>query len=586
MSFRAMTAVRVMALVLLGSLGGQYRVLADEVPVAQWVPGDAAIYAEVVAPEALLDRTTSKSFQSIVAAIPGYAKAEKDGQVKQFHDALAFVANALETTPDKGLRDLAGRGIVLVVEGENKAYLVITPKDAAFLERAHAKLLELARQDATSKGKPDPISQSEHRGIKAYSVSPKEAHAIVDGRLVVASGGETLKAVIDRIQDKPKSGALADNADWKARRAKVGPETVAWSFVRLDRLRELDPKRFASKDPVNPGLTLLFGPWVEAAQKSPWTSLALNWTESRLAASLTVPTPAGGYSKALGRYLPPKGEGAPALITPRGTILSLGLWRDLSAIWEVRTDIFTPEVLQGFAQLDTFAGQFFGGRDFGTGVLGSLSHDWRLVVARQEEKDYDTVPDVKLPAFALVVDLKPDDEEFSQRLKSAFQSFIGLVNLGAAQNQAPPLMLGSETLEGVTIATSRFSTPKNPKKEEPVNQRFNFSPSSAQVGNTFILGSSVALTRDLVRGAKNPGKASDATLAGQANGEELGKLIDQNSERLITQNMQEKGNDRGKAEQEIGLLAKLVRYLGQASLRAQDHGDGLQLDLDFALGSK
>src|SRR5262249_36757087 len=83
-------------------------------------------------------------------------------------------------------------------------------------------------------------------------------------------------------------------------------------------------------------------------------------------------------------------------------------------------------------------------------------------------------PDVKLPAFALIIDLKPEDEDFHQRLKVAFQSFIGLANLGAAQQKAPPLELGSESFEGVTIATAKFMPPKtDPSEKEPVHGRHN-----------------------------------------------------------------------------------------------------------------
>ena len=53
------------------------------------------------------------------------------------------------------------------------------------------------------------------------------------------------------------------------------------------------------------------------------------------------------------KFLPPKGAGAPAPLRPKGTIASLGLWRDMSAIWEVRNDLFPPQVVQGLAQLDT-----------------------------------------------------------------------------------------------------------------------------------------------------------------------------------------------------------------------------------------
>ena len=251
-----------------------------------------------------------------------------------------------------------------------------------------------------------------------------------------------------------------------------------------------------------------------------------------MAAELILPVPPGGRGAAFRGFVPPEGSGAPALAKPPGMIASLSLWRDLSAVWESRADLFPPEAVQGLAQLDTFAGQFFGGRDFGTGVLGALTSDWRLVVAMQDYAAMSPVPDVKLPAFALVVDVRPDDDDFAARLKVAFQSFVGLANLGAAQSKAPPLELGSETFEGVTISTTHFMAPAKKASDEaadakePVHSRHNFSPSAAQVGEHFILSSSLGLTRDLVKSLKSPGKPDDATLAVEAEGAALAGLVD------------------------------------------------------------
>ena len=77
----------------------------------------------------------------------------------------------------------------------------MTPSDPALLKKANEVLLELARKDATDKGKPDPIKQGDYRGVTGYSAGPKEAYAIVEGRLVIADRGETVKAVIDRVLD-------------------------------------------------------------------------------------------------------------------------------------------------------------------------------------------------------------------------------------------------------------------------------------------------------------------------------------------------------------------------------------------------
>src|SRR5262249_59597288 len=96
----------------------------------------------------------------------------------------------------------------------------------------------------------------------------------------------------------------------------------------------------------------------------------------------------------------PRGAGAPGLAKPPGTVASLGLWRDLAAVWEARADLLPPEAVQNLAKLDTFAGQFFGGRDFGTGVLGALGTDWRLVVALQDDPAARPGPPLEPPPLA------------------------------------------------------------------------------------------------------------------------------------------------------------------------------------------
>lgn len=319
-------------------------------------------------------------------------------------------------------------------------------------------------------------------------------------------------------------------------------------------------------------------------RKADWASAAFSWTDAGLGAELALPTPSGGYPEALKGFVPPNGRGATKPVNPPGTIASLSLWRDLSSLWEARADLFPPEAVQGLAKLDGVAGQFFGARDFGTDVLGPLGDEWRLVVARQDHASLKPVPDMKLPAFALVVDLKPGDNDFAQRLKVAFQSIVGLVNLGGAQSKSPPLELGAETVEDVTISTARYMLPKAaPNAKEPVHMRHNFSPSLAQVGNQLILSSSVSLTRSLIQTFKTPAKPEDATLMVKADGRELADLVEINKTRLVMQNMLEKGHDKTQAEREISVLTQLLRYLGLAQLSVQDSAETVKFKLSFDL---
>ena len=420
-----------------------------------------------------------------------------------------------------------------------------------------------------------------------YGTGKDEAHAIVRDTLVISQSTEAVKRVVERATGGMKDG-LTGNPEWKARRGHASADTLAWGLVRLDRLREIDKKFIvAESSQNNPGPAFLLGPWVDAFRKANWAAAQIKLSDDHLGLELAMPTPSRSDSDPIKKFLPPKGQGAPAPLKPKGTIASLGLWRDMSAIWEVRNDLFPPQVVQGLAQLDTFAGQYFGGRDFGSGVLGAIGPDWRIVVAEQDYSQIKPVPDTKLPAFALVIDLKPDDDEFAQRLKVAYQSFIGLANLGGRRRSRPPLELGPEVVDGVTIATSHFMAANAaPGAQEPVHQRQNYSPSAAQVDNHFIISSSLGLTKDLIPVLRKPAKETDVTAIIEADGPTLAHLLGMNRQRLVTQYMLEKGNDKATASGQIDLLLNLLQYAGRGLLTARDGEKAVEFHLDFALGAK
>ncbi|WP_435007358.1 hypothetical protein P12x_004680 [Tundrisphaera lichenicola] len=552
-----------------------------------WIVGDAVASVEVVRPSDLIKRLTNEPVPTLLGSIPGYQRYLAGDAYREHRAALEVVSGRLGTTWDRALENILGDGLVLAIEPGTppRGILVATPRDPAFLAKSLETLIALAREDAATKGKPDPIRSAEHRGVLGYNLGPNVALAIVDGTLVIAESAETLKSVIDRSIDPLDPGStLAGEPLWKARRsADLSGDALAWAFLRVDRLRKLDSNALKVPDQVNPLAGLLFSDWVEAVRKTPWTSAGLTWTEQRLGLDLTVATPPEGYSEALRRYLPSEGKGASTPLAVKGSIASVSLWRDLSSLWEVRSDLFPPEVVQGFAQLDTVAGTFFGGRDFGTDVLGALGSNWRLVIASQDTSDFDPMPADKLPAFALIADLKPDDPDFAIRLKSAFQSIIGLINLGAAESKAPPLMLGSETIDGVAVATSKFLKPKVVEPTEPVHTRHNFTPSAAQVGDHFILSSSLGLVRNLIPALKNPTEPTGATVLIEADGAELAGLVAANRPKLVMQNMLEQGNDKPKAESEIDFLARALKTLGRGSFSAIDSPEEVRLRLNFKL---
>ena len=594
--------VGALAMILWLGLGVARAEAPAPLDITRWVSDDAVIFVEAGRPSDLLDRLMDARVQKPLLNVPSIRNATEGEPFRKLQEVAELVSAKLGTTWEKALRDLTGGGIVFAVEAvegsKPNVYLVATPSDTAILKKATETLVELARKDAADKGNSDPVKKVEYRGAIGYHIGEQLVYGIFKDRLLIVDRGETGKMLIDRVEDGPEPAKrLADAADFKTRRTTVKSDAMVWAFARADRLRKLDPKKFGANGKNNPGQIILLGGWPDAIRKAPWVGASLTWTAATMAADITMPVQAGGRDAAYKGFAPPKGSGAPALVKPPGTIASLSLWRDLSAAWESRAELLPPETVQGLAQLDTFAGQFFGGRDFGTGVLGALTSDWRLVVALQDVKSLKPVPDVKLPAFALIVDVKPGDDDFAQRLRVAFQSFVGLVNLGAAQTKSPPLELGSESFEGITVSTARFMPPaptsiaekakaptSEPDKKAPVHLRHNFSPSTAQVENHFVIGSSVAITRDMIGSLKSPGKPQAATLAVEADGNALATLVDLNRDQLVMRNMLDKGHAKEQAESEVGLLAALLRYLGQGRLAIQDDPEMTKIGLEFKLG--
>lgn len=598
-------ATRVLGLGILcvGSIfGWSHAASEDDVP-SRLLKRDTWLYFEVREPRAIVDRWESDWVRSLFQT-PDLAKAWESPQLKQMREVVEFVSLKLGMTSTESVRKLFGGGLVLAIEPGGEpgfhAYAIVTAGEPEYLDRFHAALVELARADAAAKGNPDPVSEFQHGGVGCFSVSSEEAHAIAGGRLWIANGRKALKSLLDRRQ-QPPAESLESDARFQAAHRTRGAQSTVWAFGRLGPLRELqaaqERKEGKESKPADPNTVILLGPWLAALERSPLGVAALRWTEKRLDLQVELDWPDGAVSERFKGFVPPRASRAPQLLLPKRGIASFGLWRDWSNIWENRAQLLSPEAVQNLAQLDTTAGTFFGGRDFGSGVLGAIGPNWRVVVAHQDYQRLDPQPDLKLPGFAIVFEVDPADEEFTLRLQAAFQSFIGLANLDAAQKKAPPLLLSSVDVEGVRIATARYVRSSGKSQTgtresvdaAPIPDQFNFTPSAALVDRTFVLSTSLDLARDLVHAIRSQSavnedsEARGPTLVGELRGESLAQLVVLNRERLVGQNMLEKGNDRTTAEAAIASLERLLSLVEQGRLEVTDRADAMEVQFQVQL---
>ncbi len=387
---------------------------------------------EVPQPELLIDRLTDPRVQQYLGVLPQYRKFLEGDQFRQLKAVVNLVSSQVGTTWERGLRDLTGGGIALSVEAdpgqEPRIYLLITPKDLPLLERTHQVLLKLAREDAKKNARPDPVRTSDHKGVVVYAVGGDKGpgYAIIAGQLAISNSTKNLLRWIDEHLETQSAGdaggagkakpdliRFADRPEWKAMREHQPADVVAWGYADLDKLRTFDPKRFTLPEKGDTGIVLLFGSWFEVLRQAHSIKASIRWSATELGATLELPVSQQGRPATIKGYVPDGVHGSAPLLHPPGTIASLSLWRDWATIWESKADLFAPEVVQGFAQLDTLAGQFLGGREFGPDVLGAFDPHWRLVIAQQDYSALKPEPDPKIPAFALVAELNGSDDEFA-----------------------------------------------------------------------------------------------------------------------------------------------------------------------------
>ncbi len=123
---------------------------------------------------------------------------------------------------------------------------------------------------------------------------------------------DTLKKLVDRVLDGEKAGpSLAESVGVEREAGRQVGAPQAWGTLRLDRLRELDPRRFGFKREANPPATFLLGSWLEVIRKADWASAAASWTEAGLEGGVDFASSVGRVSGRFEGVCPSHRAGCP-----------------------------------------------------------------------------------------------------------------------------------------------------------------------------------------------------------------------------------------------------------------------------------
>jgi hypothetical protein len=288
-------------------------------------------------------------------------------------------------------------------------------------------------------------------------------------------------------------------------------------------------------------------------------------------------------------YFDREGQGgAPPLLKPAGTLLTLSTYRDFGSLWRHAPDLFDERVNARMAEAEGKLTTFFAGRNFRDDILGNLGPQVQVVVARQAFPEAGITPAIKLPAVGVVFRMK-QPETTARVFKITFQSLVGFLNVVGGMKRIDPLELTSETIgEAVVVSTQYFPAPQAATTEARKSAaiHFNASPTAVFLGDRFILASARPLALSLLEDVRR-----DSPAGGEINtqisvdGQVAQAALADNREPLVARNMLSKGHDRPAAEREIDALLALLKNFQGSLLRLETADKQLNLSFEVSLAA-
>jgi hypothetical protein len=566
---------------------------AEEGPSApRLMPPSALAYVEVTRADLLVERALDPALWTLLEQAKDVQKYYASEQYKQAQVGIALIEARMNAKWPQIVRDLSGSVHVGFDPDAQAALLALRVRNQETLAKLHSTLVDLVELDAASKGQPSPVKSKEYQGVTGWTFGKNEYHAVVDDLFLSSNKQEGLKGMVDRLKD-PSLENLAGVEEFKKahsatslgdvnRPAERGGTPAAWGMLRLADVREAPKLKAAlERQSDNPLAELLAGGILEVLKESPLVVGSLHVSDDQWRLKVELPRVSQASQARAWYFAQPARPAVP--ITPQGTIASLLLNRDVAGMWMSRDELFDEATRTKMAQADSGLGLYFAGRDFGTQVLGELSSEWQLVFARQEFVEGEPVPSVKLPAAALVIQMKQPDQ-FANTLLLGYQKVIGLANLVGAEKGNPQLLLGGEEYKGVSISKATFLTP--PETDlAAASIHYNASPSCARIGNRFVFGSTLGVVKSVIDVLKEP---TQQAFKGQTllsiDLQQVAAVLDDNRAAIVSQNMLKEGNTREEAEQEVGVLLSVLKAIRSAALEANAEQDALSLEI--SVGAK
>lgn len=530
---------------------------------ASWLPDSTVVYAQSADAKTYAELPVVK--QVIGSAV--FQEVWRSPEVMKLRGGITLAELALGERLPQVIHKLSAHGIVVAIDAKSKGVVLMAhAQDATTSASLCKKLFDIANNDAKSKGNPGRAKSAVYRGMEGYQIDDAII-VTIDDWLCVSNKGELIKKIIDNKIDGAKA-TLWDSVAFQsaANRRTVNEHLtlLAWTYFDVEQLRKAGVARDLFKRPKeNFAAELLIGGLLASVREATTASSTLVVDDGLLKWNLRAEPARLAQMPEYEFFFGPMNSGfSPPPISLPGRLLSLSAYRDVAQLWQGAGDLFGARTNDQLAQAETTLTTLFSGRDFGQDILGAIEPGLQLVVVEQDFTTAEFKPKIQLPAFALITKLR-NPAVMQGQLKRIFSSLIGFLNITGAQNQQPQLDLESVKEGGDLYVMATYSPDVDRPRNWTVPLQFNFSPTLAMSGDYAILASTSKIARTIMDRIK------DVSLAGSImdkncntklsiSGGLVANALAANRSQLVSQNMLEKGHSREEAENEIGLLLKLI----------------------------
>jgi hypothetical protein len=558
---------------------------AAEKSAAELLPPSTVAYLQINRPKDLTSFIFDSPLHEQIDQSEGYRKALDAPKFKEFQAVLGMIEKKAGVQWRKALETTTDGGLVLAFDAQTQGVVLLSKSaDPKMTDAVRDAFFSLVRGDATNKGNPDPIERKDYRGLTAFKIGDGVI-ANIGPWLLLANKAALAKDIADHYLDGGPSLAAIKGFAASESLNKAGSGSTAWAFVQLEPLRAmgdqayLDPKYKSD----NPAVEFLLGGLLPIARKAEYISAGLSLTSGNIKLTVDAPIDAAELAKEKRFFYSAAGDGAANPLRPDGTMLSVSMYRDASALWQAGPDLFNEAVATQMAQAESGLSTFFGGKSFGTDVLGAFKPQVQIIAAKQDYKVAGVkAPALRLPGFALAFRVK--DAQFSslrKHMRIGFQTAIAFANLDGASKGRPALELQTEKRGNADIQFATYDMTDKPTAKD--DAYLNFSPAMVMSTKYMMLCSTKQIAEQLADLADKEGDVSptiDDNTVIEFDGAAIASVIKDDREQLIAQNMLEKGHDRAAAEKEVDLFQTLVNYVQDAKLRLTPGEHDMKLEID------